>query len=211
MTALDRLVGIGDYADFARTFAGIGKAAAVRLSDGTREVVHVTIAGAGDGPVDIASDLYANLRAALRRYGDPYLPIQVAVRELLVVSVTAGVRVRPEYRWATVEPALRAALLDAFGFDRRELGQDLVPSTVLAVMQAVPGVQYVDLDDLSAIAEESLVAGIAGESPAPLQLSADTVRVRPARLGDDGRILPAQLAYLQPAVPDTLILNEVKA
>jgi predicted phage baseplate assembly protein len=34
--ALDRLVSTQDYADFARTFAGVGKAAAARLSDSIR-------------------------------------------------------------------------------------------------------------------------------------------------------------------------------
>ena len=32
--ALDRLVSVQDYEDFARVFAGIGKARAVELSDG---------------------------------------------------------------------------------------------------------------------------------------------------------------------------------
>ena len=40
VAALDRLVAVADYADFARTFAGIGKASAVKLSDGRRPVVH---------------------------------------------------------------------------------------------------------------------------------------------------------------------------
>src|SRR5205823_12256314 len=59
--ALDRLVSVQDYADFTRTFAGIGKASAAKLSDGAREVVHVTIAGANDIPIDPTSDLYQNL------------------------------------------------------------------------------------------------------------------------------------------------------
>src|SRR5260370_26320818 len=50
--ALDRLVSVRDYADFARNFAGIGKAVAVRLSDGRRQLVHVTIAGADDIAID---------------------------------------------------------------------------------------------------------------------------------------------------------------
>ncbi|WP_194825066.1 putative baseplate assembly protein [Nocardia sp. XZ_19_231] len=208
--ALDRLVGIGDYADFARTFAGIGKAVSVRLSDGVREVVHVTIAGAGDAPVDHTSDLYANLRIALRRHGDPFLPIQVAVRELLVIALSANVGVLPDYRWETIEPALRAALLADFGFDRRELGQDLVPSMVLATMQAVPGVEYVDLNVLTAIDEARIVDGIRSDGSSLVLPGVDTVRVLPARFVDR-RILSAQLAYLQPSVRDTLILNEVRA
>ena len=57
VTALDRLVSTQDYADFARTFAGIGKASATRLSDGRHQLVHVTIAGADDVPSDRNSDL----------------------------------------------------------------------------------------------------------------------------------------------------------
>jgi hypothetical protein len=74
LKALDRLVGVEDYSDFARTFAGIGKAAAARLSDGRRQLVDVTIAGADDIPIDVNSDLYRNLVQALHQYGDPYLP-----------------------------------------------------------------------------------------------------------------------------------------
>ncbi|HSE25208.1 MAG TPA: baseplate J/gp47 family protein, partial [Pyrinomonadaceae bacterium] len=50
--ALDRLVSTQDYSDFARTFGGVGKAFSVRLSDGIRELVHVTIAGVDDAPIE---------------------------------------------------------------------------------------------------------------------------------------------------------------
>ena len=93
--ALDRLVSVRDYADFARTFAGIGKADAVRLSDGRRQVVHVTIAGVDDIPIDETSDLLANLLEALRRFGDPFQPVEVEVRELLTVVMAGQVRVAP--------------------------------------------------------------------------------------------------------------------
>jgi predicted phage baseplate assembly protein len=82
VTALDRLVSTQDYADFARQFAGIGKASAARLSDGLKQIVHVTIAGADDIPIALTSDLYRNLVEALHDFGDPYLPIKVEVREL---------------------------------------------------------------------------------------------------------------------------------
>jgi predicted phage baseplate assembly protein len=74
--ALDRLVSVPDYADFARTFGGVGKAAAIRLGD----LVHVTITGAADAPIDTTSDLYRNLIDALRRYGDPALDVRLAAR-----------------------------------------------------------------------------------------------------------------------------------
>src|SRR4030095_15963226 len=64
--ALDRLVSLQDYGDFTRTFAGIAKASARLLSDGHRQLVHLTIAGADDIPIDPVSDLYKNLLIALR-------------------------------------------------------------------------------------------------------------------------------------------------
>ncbi|MFD0428269.1 hypothetical protein ACFQ60_09445 [Streptomyces zhihengii] len=45
VSALDRLVSVGDYEDFARSRAGIGRAVARELFDGRRRVLHVTVAG----------------------------------------------------------------------------------------------------------------------------------------------------------------------
>jgi predicted phage baseplate assembly protein len=200
VTALDRLVSVQDYEDFARLYAGIGKASAARLTDGRRQLVHVTIAGVDDIPIDPSSDLFAGLSAALRLYGDPVVPLSVAVRELLVLVVAAKVRVLPDYSWPLVEPHVRAALLDAFGFERRELGQDVLSSEVLSLIEAVPGVAFVDLDALDAL--EPPLGTIA---PA----RNDRIRVRLARATAGGPILPAQLAILEPDVPDTLLLSEL--
>ena len=84
--ALDRLVSVQDYQDFTRVFAGIGKARAAELSDGRGQIVHLTIAGADDIPIEYHSDLYRNLTAALRRFGDPSQPFRIDRRELLLLS-----------------------------------------------------------------------------------------------------------------------------
>jgi hypothetical protein len=150
--ALDRLVSVQDYADFARTFAGIGKASAVRLSDGQRQLVHLTIAGAEDIPIAESSDLYRNLRHALHlASGDPHLPLQLAMRELLLLVIVAGVRIHPDYLWEKVAPQIRQALFDTFSFERRDLGQDVTLSEVISAIQRVPGVLYVDVDLLQTI------------------------------------------------------------
>ncbi|MEQ8963179.1 MAG: putative baseplate assembly protein, partial [Coleofasciculus sp. C2-GNP5-27] len=151
--SLDRLVSVQDYADFARTFAGIGKASATRLSDGRQQIVHLTITGAEDIPINQNSDLYRNLTRSLHQFGDPEQPIQVAVRELMLLIIVAKVRVLPDYLWESVEPKIRATLLDTFSFERRELGQDVPLSEVISTMQQVPGVAYVDLDILDSLSE----------------------------------------------------------
>jgi predicted phage baseplate assembly protein len=227
LLALDRLVSLQDYTDFSRTFAGIGKARAAALSDGRRRLVHVTIAGADDIPIDLNSDLYRNLSRALRDFGDPQTPVRLAPRELLSLSISAKVRVEPDYEWETVEPIIRNALLDAFGFARRELGQDVAPSEVISTIQRVRGVAYVDLDLLTSIDAQTLQKLIEAITATP---SAEALEATPlAKLGLDltaplkrvtahlartdpnkpNKILPAQLATLSSEVPETLILTEL--
>ena len=223
ISALDRLVSLDDYADFARAFAGIAKAAAVRLPDGRRQIVHLTVAGIGDAPIDPTSDLYLNLRRALARFGDPALPVRVESRELRLLVLSAGVRRDPDHLWEPLADAVRAALLDAFGFDRRELGQDALLGEVIAVVQTVPGVVSVDVDVFGAIPTDDPIAP-PGTTP-PLtpeaisrmvqQLVEDqqagvSRRVPIARASSqDGVIRPAQIGYLSPDLPATLVLREI--
>jgi hypothetical protein len=212
VTALDRLVSTQDYADFARTFAGIGKATAARLSDGQRQVVFVTIAGADDIPIEKSSDLYRNLVKALHDFGDPHLAIQVELRELLALVISANVRIMPDYQWESVEPKIRATLLDVFGFESRELGQTVYLSEVISTIQKVAGVSYVDVDLLGSLSESEL----SNTEQLEKKLKELTTTTKPApylpvRLAEptaDG-ITPSQLAFLTPDVPDTLILRQV--
>ena len=151
--ALDRLVSTQDYADFARTFAGIGKASAKELSNGRQQIVHVTISGADNIPIDQNADLYLNLLQALKQQGDPHQPIQLALRELMVLILAANVKILPDYLWELVEPKIRAALLDTFSFERRELGQGVSLSEIISTVQKVPGVDFVDVNIFDSISE----------------------------------------------------------
>lgn len=208
VASLDRLVSTRDYADFARTFAGVGKAAAARLTDGRRQLVSLTIAGADDIPIDVSSDLYRNLGAALHRFGDPFIPIRVDVRERMALVVSANVKLAPDYVWEAVEPRIRAALLRAFGFARVELARDLLLADAIAAVQRITGVSYVDVDVFDLISEAQLLAGFT-EQQVPTLARRERLTLSPARV--EQRVpRPAQLAYLSPDVPDTLILQEIK-
>ncbi len=204
VTALDRLVSTRDYADFARLFGGIGKASASRLADGGGQTVVVTIAGVADAPIDETSDVMRNLKTALLRYGDPFVPVLVKVRELQALVISASVKVLPDYDWEFVEPAVRAILLETFGFERREMGQGVAYSQVLAAIHRVPGVAYVDLEPLATISPDQ-AAQVFVDSGEPGNLTG-----RPASI-NNGMVQQAQLIYLMPSVRDTLILNEVKS
>jgi hypothetical protein len=217
VTALDRLVSVQDYADFSRTFAGVSKASSAELPGAHGSVVHVTIAGVDDIPIAEDSDLLRNLGIALVRYGDPIQAVRLAVRDRVLLVLSAGVKILSDYVWEKVEPNLRAAVLDAFGFDRRDLGQDAFLSEVIAALQAVEGVQYVDVDsfggvpglkpDGTRLAPSEIAARIAEIGAAK---PASRVQAQLARPSANG-ILPAQVAYFAPDLPATLVLNEVKA
>jgi len=207
--ALDRLVSVQDHADFARTFGGVGKAVAAERSDGRRQVVHLTIAGVDDIPIDANSDLLRNLRSALRLYGDPALPIRLQVRERLALVVSARIRILPDYLWEAVEAQLRSTMLEAFGFESLELGDDLFASRAIALLQGVRGVDYVDLDVFDVISEGDVLDNFKSEQAAALTLKQRIVISSGS--GEGGNLRPAQIAYLSPEVADTLILQEIPA
>lgn len=210
--ALDRLVSVQDYADFARTYAGIGKASAVKLSDGQRELVHVTIAGADDIPIAISSDLYTNLLASLQAFGDPHLPVELAVRRVRLLVMAAQVALLPAYAWEDVEPVLRAALLARFCFDARALGQTAWLSEAVATLQQVAGVAWVNLTCFGSVPEDVTAAQLAalGSTLGVDPFVAAQLAQRAPGSGSSV-IVPAELVFLTPDIPATLILNPAAA
>lgn len=232
LLALDRLVSVQDYADFARTYAGISKASAVRISDGRRQLVHLTIVGADNIPIDDSSDLFQNLFQSLRQFGDLNEPLTMVPATVKFIVISAAVRLLPDYALEFVEPKIRAALLDFFSFERRELGQPVFQSEVFSVIQSIPGVDYVDLLLLGAVDQDTVVTaldkasqtppdpsdpketeteeflellGLAGHNDVPVSLA----KIDPKATNPAKRIAPAQLAFLTPDLPDTLILTEL--
>jgi copper chaperone CopZ len=148
------------------------------------------------------------------------MPVSVAVRELLLLVISAGVRLLPDYVWEKVAPKIRSSLLDTFSFENRELGQDAFLSEVISAMQSVPGVAFVDVDALGGLAEKNADGTV--RTPNELIAAAQDivtkgkpdqrVKVNLPELPkiSSGEIRPAQLAYLVPEVPDTLILNVIE-
>ncbi|HEY2007744.1 MAG TPA: putative baseplate assembly protein [Rhizomicrobium sp.] len=211
--ALDRLVSVKDYADFSRAYAGIGKASSTRISDGRRQLVHVSIAGARDIPIDTSSDLFRNLLTSLETYGDPSLPVALAVRKLKLLVMSADVLLEPDYDWEDVAPVIRSALLDQFAFGARALGQSAFLSEAVRVAQDVEGVSYVNFRVFDQVAEDATAETLASLA-ATLTLNSYVrsnlaqVNPDPAATGDQ-RILPAELVMLTPDIAETLILTNL--
>jgi predicted phage baseplate assembly protein len=213
VAALDRLVSVSDYGDFARTYAGIGKASSQSLSDSHRQLVFVTIAGAEGAPIDNTSALYQNLVQSFQQLGDPQLPIAVGVCEFMLLVISAGVSVLPDFDFDQVAPQIRAALLDAFSFDNQELAQSIPLSKVVSVIQNVAGVQYVNVQVFDSISQSDTDSATALQAKlneiATAQTPKPIVVVPPAQLDSSGTLQPAGLAFLSSDLPDTLILTEI--
>jgi predicted phage baseplate assembly protein len=210
VASMGRLVSLADYEDFACARAGIGKAVARRLSDRRRQVVHLTIAGAQGAPIDVESDLFQMLRRSLADWGDPHRPVVVQVFSDAVVLANIGVRIDADRSWDLTEPVIRAALSNAFCFDRRALGQDVLASEVIATVQAVPGVSYVDLDGLAAVDSASAPAALgrlAGALTGPVP-----VRLPMGNAVFDGNMFqPARLGVIEATLPETVLLREIRS
>jgi hypothetical protein len=203
---LDRLVSVRDYEEFALGFGGVGKASATELWDGRHQVVHVTVAGMDSGPLPDDSGMLTSLETALQLSGDVAQPVQVAPREFLFLVIRASVTLVPGFSWDTVSAAIRQRLLDRFGFDARGFGQDVVSSEVVSTVQAVDGVQSVQLVILDEVPETITAAQLATLGTT-LTLR-QRIHPRLARLAPTrDRTLPAQLCVLNPKLDGTLTLE----
>jgi Baseplate J-like protein len=209
--ALDRLVSVEDYADFARTYAGIGKAISAKLTDGLKQFVHVTVAGAEDIPIDTTSDLYANLLQSLRSYGDPFLPVEVDICRVRLLVIAASVGLQPDYVWDDVAPNATAAMQALFAFDARALGQTAYRSEAVAAIQEVEGVAWVNITTFDSVGQSvtaAQLAALAGtlrlRNYVPAALAEVNTKAAP---GSTDRILPAELVFMTSDIPETLILT----
>jgi hypothetical protein len=250
-----RLVTLGDYVDVARAWPTVGKAASAMVFDGRQTILHLSIAGSD--PVALASGgpVAAGIQAQMSQ-GAAGIPVTVAPAELALIILGATVAHDPGVDWSVVESAVRAALLDAFGYSRRALAQDVLVSALSAAAHSVGAVRSFTVDSLAVVASSaapSTLAGLAAPLSGPVPpaitvpgaslrilsapvLAQDSLAAFAARnsvsiaqvvlanpqldqvvftgiapdttLVVSNTIAPAQVAYLSPEVPETIILRE---
>jgi len=217
VTALGRLVGVQDYADFALGFAGVAKAVATALPINGRTTVHVTVAAPDNALIDPGSVLIRRLMRALRAYGDPLTPVVVEPAQRALLVLAARIRLRPGHRWSDVESRVRQAVVRRFAFTQRRIGQDALLSDVIATIGADDGVDYVDVDGWGYLDNEQLSSSLEG-----LAETLSTILAGGAGQDLEGRLVmpgavytrmggvrPAGIGYLDPALPETFVLTEV--
>jgi predicted phage baseplate assembly protein len=182
---LDRAVSALDYADFARSFEGIAKAHAVWVGHGRARGIHLTVAGSAGSPIPDGSATQRNLIAALRRFGDPLLPLTVQSFGDVHFALRAAVKIAADAEADKVLAAAAAALQAAYGFDGRDFGQPATIDEAVAVIQGVAGVIAVDIQQFY----RSDVGPIDPQPQARLFAALPAVR-------GDGTVNPAELLTL---------------
>jgi hypothetical protein len=192
---LGRVVSLRDYQNFAMGFAGIAKAAAGWTWDGDTRRILVTVAGPDGEPVPSDGDTYVNLLDALRRYGDPLVPVDLKTYRPATFKLKLKVKVKvdPDHLEDRVLADVEAALRAAYGFDAAQFGQLISQSAVIAVAQGVDGVVAIDLDRLYRTTP-----------PSAAPIAHARLLAQPATLDPVGTLLAAEILTLDPAPFDGL-------
>ncbi len=185
---LGRVVSLQDFEDFARAFAGIGKAQADWLWDGESRVVHLTVAAStasnGDYRVATTSKLHENLRDGIDSARDTTTRLLLDTYAPLYFRVKVRLRVNPDYLPDKVVKAVISALKDAYQFSKRLFGQSVSRSEILALVQGIEGVDAGYLDALY----------LTGQN----ETKSDRLASRRARWEGD-KVMPAELLLIDPA------------
>jgi hypothetical protein len=203
-----RAVSLEDFADLVRATGEVAKAQAIWVWDGLQRAIHLTVAGQQGGL--FAEEDLSRIAASLDRARDPNYRLRIANFAPFPVLLRASVKVDHRYVSDDVAAAARAAALGALAFDAVGLGTPIHLSDLYRVLQDVPGVVAVDVDELQpkrpADRNRPNVDLLPdGVTPSPLQ---PHVRVFPARPDPavPGAVLPSELAVVEDAARDVTVV-----
>ena len=188
---LDRIVSARDFEDFARAFAGIGKAQATAIWSGERQVLHLTATGADGSVLAAAGTTLTNLRAAIDAARHAERPVVVAGHVERRFGLLLQVKVAAGRTASVVLAAVRAALLARYAAPGQGLAEGVESSRVIAGAQAVTGVAAVVLVSLD------------GQ---PLSTARRIIARRARWSAPVQDFLPAELLVIDPAL---LFLEEI--
>jgi hypothetical protein len=167
--ALDRIVSLEDYQDFARAFAGIQKALAVWLWNGQQRLVLLTVAGVDGAIIDPKTKPGSSLAAAIADSSEPGVQVRLQSYTPKFFRIAGSVTVLPDRIPAVVSAAIEQKLRTQFSFAARDFGQPVNLSEAIAAIQSVDGVQDVELTALyfSSDAAPSLQQYLIAAAPIP--------------------------------------------
>jgi predicted phage baseplate assembly protein len=190
---LDRLVSVKDYEDFSRAFAGFSKAQAIATGMNSTRGVFLTVAGE-TGEITESDQAFRNLVAAIKLNGDPFVGVAVKPYRPAFFQIEGAIGIDQKFLQKDVLAEVEMELRTTFGFAARRLGQSVTRIEVVAAIQKIPGVVFVNLTalfrsnplqpNLTPILEEELDAASAILSTSAAALGAEllTLDLRPLAL-----------------------------
>jgi hypothetical protein len=146
---MGRIVSLADYENFARTFAGIGKALAAILWSGERSIIHLTVGSSDGKPISAQSELIERLTKAINkaRHADHQLMIDTYIEETFGCS--CKVKIVDNYDTETVLSQVKNQLIQTYNFFTRDFARGIAASELLALVQSVEGVEAAILSSLN--------------------------------------------------------------
>jgi len=114
--------------------------------DGRTRGVFLTLAAPLGAAV--SSSLITDLITAIHTAGDPFVPVRAVSYQKALFRMAGKIKVDPDYEEEKVLAAADDTLRDTFSFAKRQFGQPVNLSEVIALVQAVAGVVAVDADSL---------------------------------------------------------------
>jgi hypothetical protein len=146
---LDRAVTALDFKELALTYPGIDKANARYLRKDGRPLVDLVVATTGG--LALNSEMRDSLTAFLQARSAPDHLVVIRDYTPVAVRLALEAHIRPTFLRAetgvTIQKALSTGLaedgsLGYFNFDKRGLGEDLYLSDVYALVESLPGVDF---------------------------------------------------------------------
>ena len=157
---IDRIVSVSDFENFARCFAGIGKARASEIWDGSNNIVHLSIASSSGKSLDPQG--FENITRSIVRFKDPQITFMLDSFNPKTFSLTAKIKISDDMLPDKVLQSVRNLILDTFSFEKRQFGQPVTLGEVVTLIQNIKGVTFVDMDELHIDDDNEEVMGKSG-------------------------------------------------
>ncbi|MER8400441.1 hypothetical protein [Mesorhizobium sp. M1348] len=198
---LDRLVTTADFLYMARVYPGVAKAK-VRYTP-VRGHAAVIVSIVRDGLASPESDIAtcSALQTAMASRQDGIASIFVVPGILCPIAIGAVMKLRPGASWDDTSNAVRAALIDVFGFERRELAQSAHASEALAAIQSVRAVEFATLTTFQRYTP----------GPGTAEALQSRIDVTNPPDGTEGGLVGAELLLVQPNLPNAIVLEQDKS
>ena len=167
-------------------------------------------------PVALSPALCDSIADAANASGELGLPVLVLPAGLLTIVLVAQVARDPGHEWDAVADGVRATLLASLGYARRSLGQNLMLNDVVAAAHRTAGVVAFTVASVALVpgtATASELASklprlLASERPVPQVVDVGAAAANWADAAAAAAPRADAIAYLDPAVTDTLMLME---